>query len=1175
MESLPYGVDVTVIVDTTPPVVKVVPLFQTLLHENKLYTSADGGRVHVQANDTSRTTSKCVQNDIAYDCTSGLFTTASSELDGMRTLLVDTTDAANLTTTTTFVYVVDRTPPSISLADIFYVSDIAVSGSSFDLNPQHLKATRSTDVGLTFEMDDSLSGVLSLRCQLDGVDIACGNDGSIGRKTKLDVVAKEEKEHVVVATVTDRAQLSTSLEWRWRHDKTAADVSILEGHPPSTVDQLMETEIQVVSTEDGCVFEWSLLPIDTSGSSCASPLPSWKRGPAIETTVFQKKLEVNSWGTYELAVRAIDSAGNVPSTYATRRVVFVPPDSLIPLKKPITTGIKKSSSSTNGDMKVNSILLEWEYNAFPTTQVEPTGFDVRIANDRQYITGKIFVALGSRTRSMVLPGNESLWNSELPTYLQVRTFYINPQTSSKSTSEWSAVSDPWLTADNCKNEEEYLNVNPLLLKDWQCIPCPEGAWCTGRTVWRDVVPLQGWWRVPWSTNGIDNGTVFVKCPYVNDCRGHKEEGEEEEEEEKEKDKEEEKEKEEEHLASADNRRNTTTTVEGCEVGTSGVVCSTCQLNYNRDGQRCIECSNADFVVRLSIVLFIVGLLISLIFTCRKRLKKKWKKYRMVYRDVLRILAINVTFAQINSSLPSVIEVEWPLNFVEFVDLFSFVNIDVMSLVGINCVGQFDFVLSFSLMSLLPVTIVIIAFVEYCVITRTLDGRLLRMTPEKKKEKEKEALHQLFNLADGDHSGVIDPSELDTILRHLGWNVSVRIAMNLAEQVGGTGDQRGAFLLHETQFVEAMASGKMMKLLQKMKISRRGKSMIVVDNGDGGGGGGGGGGGSNDKDATYTAGQTGAEKTNTIRVKTDTADAAPATAEQSSLGSRNKLVRWTLRQQQMSATLSGMTQLLLLTHTPVSRKVFQYFHYNNIEGREFVRADYSLIAWSFEYQAFLPIVLIVMITFTVALPATISFYLLRHRKRLYTTSVFQTIGWLYDAYVRGAEFWQVHDVILKMILTGMLIYIPNSTRAGTACILCTIACCNLNYFKPHKSKVLFWLTQISFLITTLKYICAMIINSTNGQSSSRRENEIGLDYVGVLLISLDIIFMTASLISIPMAFYLLQLKLKNIQLQLDQKKVGVVSKGNTKVTPTTTMTVLEKKEEEESKDLKSWGKYSES
>ena len=53
--------------------------------------------------------------------------------------------------------------------------------------------------------------------------------------------------------------------------------------------------------------------------------------------------------------------------------------------------------------------------------------------------------------------------------------------------------------------------------------------------------------------------------------------------------------------------------------------------------------------------------------------------------------------------------------------------------------------------------------------------------------------------------------------------------------------------------------------------------------------------------------------------------------------------------------------------------------------------------------------------------------------------------LYDPYVRGAEFWQVHDVLMKMVLTGMLIYIPSASRAGIGALLCVVAVANLNYF----------------------------------------------------------------------------------------------------------------------------------
>ena len=285
--------------------------------------------------------------------------------------------------------------------------------------------------------------------------------------------------------------------------------------------------------------------------------------------------------------------------------------------------------------------------------------------------------------------------------------------------------------------------------------------------------------------------------------------------------------------------------------------------------------------------------------------------------------------------------------------------------------------------------------------------------KKKKEKEKEALHHLFKIADADNSGVIDPSEVSGILKQLGWNVNVHLAIKLTEKIGVVSNEKGTFLLNEEEFVHAMASGKILRQLNKLNIKRRGKSMMnkggrsssfiknsdaVVQKEE------------KQKKEKKTKEKT-KEKTILVEKSTDENDENNVQVSSSdmgqSLGSRNKLVMWTLRHLAVSRTLSGATQLLLLAHTPVSRKVFQYFHFNDIEGKKFLRADYNMIAWSNEYQHFLPIVISVMFGFTVALPATISFYLCRHKNELYSTSVYQTIGWLYDAFVRGAEFWQVH------------------------------------------------------------------------------------------------------------------------------------------------------------------------
>ena len=86
-----------------------------------------------------------------------------------------------------------------------------------------------------------------------------------------------------------------------------------------------------------------------------------------------------------------------------------------------------------------------------------------------------------------------------------------------------------------------------------------------------------------------------------------------------------------------------------------------------------------------------------------------------------------------------------------------------------------------------------------------------------------------------------------------------------------------------------------------------------------------------------------------------------------------------------------------------------------------------------------------------------------------------MGFLYDPYNRSAPWWAIHDVVLKMLLTGMLIYVPEEERAAIATILCVVAIANLNYFRPHKSLLLFWLSQLSFLITSTKYIFAMVLS----------------------------------------------------------------------------------------------------
>ena len=112
-----------------------------------------------------------------------------------------------------------------------------------------------------------------------------------------------------------------------------------------------------------------------------------------------------------------------------------------------------------------------------------------------------------------------------------------------------------------------------------------------------------------------------------------------------------------------------------------------------------------------------------------------------------------------------------------------------------------------------------------------------------------------------------------------------------------------------------------------------------------------------------------------------------------LSNKDTLVKWVLKKGIVARVMAGATSLLLLSHTPVSRKVFQFFHCHQLGDRAFLRADYTIECESAGWFAFLPLVLVVLFGFTLALPGSISFYLWKNRKKLYSASIQQKVGWL--------------------------------------------------------------------------------------------------------------------------------------------------------------------------------------
>ncbi len=88
---------------------------------------------------------------------------------------------------------------------------------------------------------------------------------------------------------------------------------------------------------------------------------------------------------------------------------------------------------------------------------------------------------------------------------------------------------------------------------------------------------------------------------------------------------------------------------------------------------------------------------SSIIRIRRKLGPSW-------RNFIRIAAINLSYVQINSSLPVIIPIEWPQSYLDFLDRFAVINIDLVSLLGMRCVGDdlWDFRTNILVACLIPI-----------------------------------------------------------------------------------------------------------------------------------------------------------------------------------------------------------------------------------------------------------------------------------------------------------------------------------------------------------------------------------------------------------------------------------------------------------------------------------------
>jgi hypothetical protein len=231
VEQPPYSIDLTITVDTTPPSVVVLPTnFDTFAHtDGLLYTTVNAGVVQLHINDTTATTSTCIEEQQTFNCTSNTYTFLSLPNDGLRTLLVHTQDQANLTTTTRYRFIVDRVPPNLTLQASSFTGDSRPpvwSTANDDDDDDRVWRTASDTLSATFS-DQDVSPTTYHCTHNDGTtdtELSCAQG-------QVTVTATKEGTHRLTIQSSDVAGHTTRRVLKWVRD-TVAPKCVLSSTQP-------------------------------------------------------------------------------------------------------------------------------------------------------------------------------------------------------------------------------------------------------------------------------------------------------------------------------------------------------------------------------------------------------------------------------------------------------------------------------------------------------------------------------------------------------------------------------------------------------------------------------------------------------------------------------------------------------------------------------------------------------------------------------------------------------------------------------------------------------------------------------------------------------------------------------------------------------------------------------
>jgi hypothetical protein len=167
-------------------------------------------------------------------------------------------------------------------------------------------------------------------------------------------------------------------------------------------------------------------------------------------------------------------------------------------------------------------------------------------------------------------------------------------------------------------------------------------------------------------------------------------------------------------------------------------------------------------------------------------------------------------------------------------------------------------------------------------------------------------------------------------------------------------------------------------------------------------------------------------------------------------------------------------IILLIYPAVSRVVLEAVNCRTLDrGQRFLVADYSINCNSSYYTSFLPLIGPALVLYPIGIPL-LFFLMLKFKRNVHPWD--ENLSFLYKTY--RPEFWwfEVYELLRKLVLTGLIIFVMSgtATQIAIACIICACSICihlRLRPYEEYFDDILQGFSLAELLVMTY---CALLL-----------------------------------------------------------------------------------------------------